>query len=118
MSFCSIFRRAQPLRRGTFPAMFQRSVQPGITLRRFATTPPLQKTNTALYSGIGAVAIGTFVLFYFTDLGKETNTVAKSVAQTAKSASGFVPTKEDYQKVYNRIAELVHDAGDYDGEYS
>jgi len=135
MSFFSAFRRAQTLRRGTFPVMFsQRTVQSGITLRRFATTPPPPKRSIALYAGVGVATIGTLALFYFTDLGRETNTVAKSAAQTAKSASGFVPTKEDYQKVcfrqrfsevlypnahqvYNRIAELVHDAGDYDGKY-
>jgi len=109
MSFFSAFRRAQTLRRGTFPIMFsQRTVQPGITLRRFATTPPPQKTKTALYTSLGVAAIGTFALFYFTDLGRETNTVAKSAAQTAKSASGFVPTKEDYQKV--RFRQLLSEA--------
>jgi len=109
MSFFSAFCRAQTLRRGTFPIMFsQRTVQPGITLRRFATTPPPPKTKTALYTSLGVAAIGTFALFYFTDLGRETNTVAKSAAQTAKSASGFVPTKEDYQKV--RFRQLLSEA--------
>lgn len=42
----------------------------------------------------------------------------KSGVQAAKVKVNFVPTKEDYQKVYNRIAEVIDDAGDYDdGSY-
>ncbi|TFL04565.1 heme peroxidase [Pterulicium gracile] len=48
---------------------------------------------------------------------KATN-AAKSGAQAAKVAANFVPSKEDYQKVYNTIAEIMDDAGDYDdGSY-
>ena len=48
---------------------------------------------------------------------KATN-AAKSGVQAAKVAANFVPTKEDYQKVYNTIAEIMDDAGDYDdGSY-
>jgi len=45
-------------------------------------------------------------------------TAAKSGAQAAKVKVNFVPTKDDYIKVYNRITELLEDAGDYDdGSY-
>jgi hypothetical protein len=61
-------------------------------------------------------------------------TSVKSGAQAAKSALKFTPTKADYQKVkpnhrsatltprliprgqvYNKIAHIIDDAGDYDG---
>ncbi|KAF5351772.1 hypothetical protein D9756_007753 [Leucocoprinus leucothites] len=118
MSFSSLLRRVQPLRRAAFSSVVsQRATASGANFRYFSTTPP-PKSNTALYAGIGAAAIGGFALYYFTDLRKDVNTVAKSATQTAKSATGFVPTKEDYQKVYNKVAELVQDAGEYDdGSY-
>lgn len=100
MSFSSLFRRAQPLRKAAFSAsLAQRGTRPNPNFRRFSTAPPPPKSNTALYAGIGAVAVGGLAVYYLTDFGKEVNTAAKSAAQTAKAATGFVPTKEDYQKV-------------------
>ncbi|KXN90792.1 Cytochrome c peroxidase, mitochondrial [Leucoagaricus sp. SymC.cos] len=118
MSLSYTFRRTQPLRKAAFSAILTpRVTRSGPNFRRFSTTPP-PKSSTALYAGIGAVAVGSLAFYYSTDFGKEANTAAKSVAQTAKSAAGFVPTQQDYQKVYNRVAELVQDAGDYDdGSY-
>ncbi|KAE9403920.1 heme peroxidase [Gymnopus androsaceus JB14] len=47
------------------------------------------------------------------------NTAVKSGVQAAKVKANFVPTKEDYQNVYNKIAELLDEAGDYDdGSYA
>ncbi|KAF8639573.1 hypothetical protein AX17_001475 [Amanita inopinata Kibby_2008] len=89
--------------------------------RRFSTPPPgpKPKSNTALYTGIGAVvALGAYAFYFYSDSGKETATAIKSGVQNAKVATKFVPTKEDYQKVYNRIAQIMDDAGDYDdGSY-
>lgn len=48
-------------------------------------------------------------------LGKEAASAAKGAQRSAKVAANFVPTKEDYQKVYNRIAEHL-DAEGYDGK--
>ncbi|KAF7782144.1 CAZyme family AA2 [Agaricus bisporus var. burnettii] len=120
----SFLRRAQPLRRVAFsPSFAQRVSRSHPNVRRFTTEPPPPpppppKSNTALYAGIGAAAVGGLALYFFTDFGKEADTAAKSAVQTTKSATGFVPGKEDYQKVYNRIAEIIDDAGDYDdGSY-
>lgn len=108
MSFSSLFRRAQPLRKAPFsPSLAQRASRSHPNFRRFSTAPPPPpKSNTALYAGIGAAAVGGLAIYYFTDFGKEANTAAKSAAQTAKSAAGFVPTKEDYQKVRVLLANF------------
>jgi cytochrome c peroxidase len=100
MTFSSLFCRAQPLRRAAFSTTIShRATRAGLKFRRFSTAAPPPKSNTTLYVGIGAAAVGGFALYYFTNLGNETNTTVKSASQTAKSAVGFVPTKEDYQKV-------------------
>ncbi|KAF8893544.1 heme peroxidase [Infundibulicybe gibba] len=42
----------------------------------------------------------------------------KSEFNAVKAGAHFTPSKEDYQKVYNRIAGLIEEAGDYDdGSY-
>lgn len=120
MSFSSFLRRAQPLRRAASTGIApQRITRANPNFRRFSTdTPPPPKSNTALFAGIGAAAVGGLAIYYFTDLGKGAATAAKSGAQIAKVKANFVPTKEDYQKVYNKVADLVQDAGDYDdGSY-
>ncbi|KAG1861575.1 heme peroxidase [Suillus subalutaceus] len=80
--------------------------------------PPAAKSNTGLYVGLGAVVLGGGVAYYLygssSETAKVTSTALKSAAQSAKVATNFVPTKEDYQKVYNRIAEVIDDADDYD----
>lgn len=101
MSFSSLFRRAQPLRKAAFSAnLAQRGTRPNPNFRRFSTTPPPPpKSNTALYAGIGAAAVGGFAIYYLSDFGNDAKTAAKSASQSAKVAAGFVPTKGDYQKV-------------------
>ncbi|TFK44140.1 heme peroxidase [Crucibulum laeve] len=87
------------------------------SFRKFSTEVPKPKSNTVLYAGIAVVAAGG-AYYIFSDAGKEAGTVVKSGVQAAKAKSGFVPSKEDYIKVYNRIAEIIDDAGDYDdGSY-
>ncbi|KAF5357298.1 hypothetical protein D9758_005875 [Tetrapyrgos nigripes] len=88
-------------------------------IRRYTTAesssnpPPPPKSNTALFVGIGAVVAAGGVAYY---VFSDSDTV-KSGTQIAKVKANFVPTKDDYQKVYNRISELL-DADDYDdGSY-
>jgi cytochrome c peroxidase len=99
----SFLRRAQPLRKIAFsPVLVQRASRSHPTIRGFTTEsppPPPPKSNTALYAGIGAAAVGGLAICYFTDFGKEAGTAVKSATQSAKSAAGFVPKQEDYQKV-------------------
>ncbi|CAE6482608.1 unnamed protein product [Rhizoctonia solani] len=73
----------------------------------------------ALAAGVGAgVGVGALSLLGgdASSLGREASTAAKGAAQSAKVAANFVPKKEDYQKVYNRIAEIL-DADYDDGSY-
>ncbi|KIJ49508.1 class II peroxidase [Sphaerobolus stellatus SS14] len=74
------------------------------------------KSNTGLYLGIaGALALAGGA-YYVLSPGKA-ETAAKTAIQSAKAATHFTPTKEDYQKVYNTIASML-DADDYDdGSY-
>ncbi|THH28380.1 hypothetical protein EUX98_g5799 [Antrodiella citrinella] len=110
--------------RRTAPAA-ARAVRPAArqSLRRFTTETPTPKksSNTLLYGGLGAAAIGGVAFYIYTsssDTAKEASSAVRSGAQAAKAAANFVPTKADYQKVYNRIAEVIDSAGEYDdGSY-
>ncbi|KAF5383440.1 hypothetical protein D9757_006083 [Collybiopsis confluens] len=111
-----------PIRRAALPKSFPRTQlanQIRISSRRFSTPPPeagpAPKSNTILYVGIGAVFVAAGVA-YFT-LSDSGSTAVKSGVQAAKVKANFVPTKEDYQKVYNRIAKKLDEAGNYDGRW-
>ncbi|KAI0066011.1 cytochrome c peroxidase [Artomyces pyxidatus] len=111
-----------PVRRAAFASARIQRVSLRSSYRRFSTeTPPPApaKSNTALYAGIGALALGGGVAFYL--FSNDTlSTTAKSGVQSAKAAVKFTPTKEDYQKVYNKIAEVLNsdESGAYDdGSY-
>ncbi|KAH6897525.1 cytochrome c peroxidase [Coprinopsis sp. MPI-PUGE-AT-0042] len=84
--------------------------------RHYSTGPEQgSKSNTGLFAGLGALGAAGVAYYFFSG---ETENAVKSGIQQAKVAANFTPTKEDYQKVYNRIAELVADAGEYDdGSY-
>jgi len=88
------------------------------SFRKYSTeAPPPKSSNTALYTTIGLVLLGG-VGYYAYSSSDTAATSVKSGAQAAKSALKFTPTKADYQKVYNRIAQIIDDAGDYDdGSY-
>lgn len=116
MSFAAI--RA-PLRRQALSTSFKRAELRTSSFRKYSTeAPPAAKSNTGLYVGLGAVVFGGGIAYYLynssSETAKATSTGLKSAAQSAKVATNFVPTKADYQKVYNRIAEVIDDAGDYD----
>ncbi|KAM6501872.1 hem peroxidase [Amanita muscaria] len=91
--------------------------------RRYTTStpppppPPPKSSNTGLFVGVGVAALAAGAFYYYYSIaspGADAATTAKSAAQAVKVATGFVPTKEDYQKVYNRIAQVIDDAGEYD----
>ena len=79
-------------------------------VRKYSTETPLpppspKASNTTLYAGLGAAALGGVAFWVYTsssDSAKAAGTALKSGAQAAKVAANFVPTKEDYIKV--RIA--------------
>ncbi|KAH7889082.1 heme peroxidase [Phlebopus sp. FC_14] len=107
-----------PIRKTVFSASFRRAEVRASSFRKFSTAPPsAPKSNTALYAGLGAVAFTGVAYYLYTsssDTAQEASTGVKSAVQAAKAATKFTPTKDDYQKVYSRIAEIVDDAGDYD----
>ncbi|KZT43589.1 heme peroxidase [Sistotremastrum suecicum HHB10207 ss-3] len=107
-----------PLRRVALQARLP-VVRPRVA-RPFSTAPEA-KSNTTLYLGIAAAVLaggGYWAYTSSSDTAREVGTVAKSATQAAKAATNFVPSKADYQKVYNRIAETLDEAGEYDdGSY-
>ncbi|KAJ6521920.1 heme peroxidase [Mycena vulgaris] len=94
---------------------------PRVAFRNFSTPPPAPeaaKSNTGLIVGVlAAVVLGGGGYYYYSSSGNA-ETVLKSGVQTIKAKTNFTPSQEDYQKVYNTIAEMLDDAGDYDdGSY-
>ncbi|RPD57600.1 cytochrome c peroxidase [Lentinus tigrinus ALCF2SS1-7] len=85
--------------------------------------PAPKGSNKLLIGGIAAAAVGGAAFWVYasnSSSAKEAGTALKSGAQAAKVAANYVPTKEDYQKVYNRIAEVLDSAADKeydDGSY-
>ncbi|KAF5385924.1 hypothetical protein D9615_002607 [Tricholomella constricta] len=90
------------------------------SFRHYSTPPPQadSKSSKSLLIGLGAVAGLGGLAYYFYSNAREAGTAVKSGVQAAKVQVNFVPTKEDYQQVYNKIAELLDEAGEYDdGSY-
>lgn len=82
--------------------------------------PPPGKSNIPLYlAGVGALAAGAAYLFYGTegtprDTAKELGSKARGLAAAAEGKAGLRHSQADYQKVYDRIAEVM-EKEDYDG---
>ncbi|EJU04153.1 cytochrome c peroxidase [Dacryopinax primogenitus] len=78
-------------------------------------------SNTLLWVLGAAAAAGGGYWYYAagsTDvMKKEAESAVKSASQAVKAATKFTPTKDDYQKVYNDIAELLDDNDYDDGSY-
>ncbi|KAI0929950.1 heme peroxidase [Taiwanofungus camphoratus] len=105
------------IRKAALPATRAPRVFRNTATRRYSTEVPPKKSNTALFAGLGAAAVGGIALYVYTsssDSAKEAGTALKSGAQSAKALANFVPSKEDYQKVYNKIAEIMDEAADKD----
>lgn len=117
----------------------------GSGFRKYSTEAPKSSSNTLLWAGLGAAAVGGVAWYIYSseDTIKGAETALKSGVQSGKVAANFVPTREDYQKVrrfprnshslrgtsayvndfvqvYYKIAELLDDASDAgydDGSY-
>jgi len=92
------------------------------SFRKYSTEAPKSSYGTLLWAGLGTAAIGGVAWYFYSseDAIKSAKTTLKSGVQVGKVAANFVPTKEDYQKVYYKIAELLDDASDAnydDGSY-
>lgn len=78
------------------------------------------KSNKGLFIGLGVAALagaGYYIYASSNPNAREAATAVKSGVQSAKALAHFTPSKEDYQKVYNRLAALLDDAGEYDGQF-
>lgn len=69
--------------------------------RKYSTEAPKSSSNTLLWTGLGAAAVGGVAWYIYgsDDAVKGAGTALKSGTQSAKVAANFVPTKADYQKV-------------------
>ncbi|GJE92738.1 ascorbate peroxidase domain-containing protein [Phanerochaete sordida] len=119
----SVRRAAAPA-----PAALRRSAFRS-SVRRYSTEPPPpsppppKSSNATLYGALGAAALGGVVFWIYTsssDSAKSAGSAVRSGVQGAKAAANFTPTKEDYIKIYNKIAEVMDEAADKnydDGSY-
>ncbi|TVY47010.1 Cytochrome c peroxidase, mitochondrial [Lachnellula occidentalis] len=82
--------------------------------RGYASEPAAKSSSTGLILGIGALAIAGGAGYYYYSQGN-----GSFLSGSASETTGvFVPTQEDYQKVYNEIATLLQEKDDYDdGSY-
>ncbi|KAF7376484.1 Peroxidase [Mycena sanguinolenta] len=88
---------------------------PRFAFRKYSTPPPEEKakSNTGLIIGAVAAVVLGGGYFYFASSGDD-----DAAVKSAKASAKFAPTQEDYQKVYNKIAEMLDEADDYDdGSY-
>ncbi|OCH93733.1 cytochrome c peroxidase [Obba rivulosa] len=111
-----------PFRRVAIPPVVSRTPRAfrNPAFRKYSTEVPKPegRSNAALIAGLGLAAVGAGVgLWIYTSdstKAKEAGTAVKSGVQSAKAAAHYTPTKEDYQKVYNKIAEILDEAADAD----
>ena len=85
--------------------------------RRGYASGPGAKSSSGLYwgAGIAAIAIAGGGGYFYYNNGGVTNWKEGSAKETRGI---FTPTKEDYQKVYNEIAQRLEEKDDYDdGSY-
>src|ERR1700761_1489147 len=92
--------------------------------KSYSTSPPpssTSKTPLFLALGVALVSAGGYYLYSTSPsasaTAKEGASAVKASAQVARVKSGIAPSRDDYQVVYNRIAELLEEVGEegYDG---
>ena len=67
-----------------------------------APQAPKKSSNAALFGALGVATVGGIAFWVYTsnsDSAKEAGSAVRSGVQSAKAATNFTPTKEDYQKV-------------------
>ncbi|KAF8913665.1 cytochrome c peroxidase [Mucidula mucida] len=86
------------------------------SFRAYSTPPPAEKSNIGIYIGLAAVVVGGGASYFLWDAGKSATPNSAYVTLKANPT----PMKEDFQKVYDKIAEILDDASDAgydDGSY-
>ncbi|KAI0630420.1 cytochrome c peroxidase [Trametes polyzona] len=126
MSFAALRASTRRVAAAAPAARASRTAFRNPAFRKYSTEtpqPPKKSSNAALLGALGVAAIGGVGFWVYasnSDSAREAGTAVRSGVQAAKVATNFVPTKEDYQKVYNRIAEILDSASDKgydDGSY-
>ncbi|KAI9751637.1 MAG: heme peroxidase [Chaenotheca gracillima] len=92
------------LARFAIPRGYQQSSRRGYA----SSSGAPKSSNIAVYLGVGLAAAGGAGYYFLANQNKEGSAVPKV----------FTPTAEDYQKVYNAVAQRLEDHDDYDdGSY-
>ncbi|KAF2235178.1 class II peroxidase [Viridothelium virens] len=79
---------------------------------------PRSSSNTSLYWGLGLVAAGSLGYYAYSQTKRLTTEAVKQSSAEGKRDGVVVPTQEDYQKVYDAIAQKLIDDDAYDdGSY-
>jgi cytochrome c peroxidase len=116
MSFAALRLSSRRIAAAGRTAPFRVATQArGPAFRRFSTAPETEpkSSSSGLWWGLGALALGAGGYYLYT----ETDIFPGPGTPTAKPLTAkFVPTREDYQKVYNQIAKHL-DADYEDGSY-
>ena len=82
--------------------------------RGYASGPESSRSNLNILLGVGAIAAAGATGFYFYNK-KDVHLIKGSAGETT---GVFNPTKDDYQKVYDEVAELLVEKDEYDdGSY-
>lgn len=104
-----------------------RSATPRAIPRRFNSTatppppppPPKSSSNTGLIVTLALATVaagGYWVYTSDSDAARTAKTAGKEGIQVGKAFTNFTPTKDDYQKVYNKVASIL-DTDTYDGTH-
>lgn len=81
--------------------------------RRGYASEPTKSSSSGLYIGIGALALGGAGYYFYS---QSNGSLFSGSAGETKGV--FTPKFEDYQKVYNEVAERLEEKDDYDdGSY-
>jgi hypothetical protein len=116
--FSSFSRNASRLTRpgatvNTSSRAFTRPNAPAF--RAYSTEGGASKGSGATIWLLLAAALAAGGGYYVYANPGEAGTILKEGKQSVKAATGFTPKLADYQTVYNKIAELLDEAGEYDG---
>ncbi|KAK5127405.1 heme peroxidase [Meristemomyces frigidus] len=87
--------------------------------RGYASEAPKSSgNNTLLYGGVAALLLGGGAYYAYSSSTTANQAVKAASGEAQKATSVFTPKKEDYQKVYDAIAQKLIDEDEYDdGSY-
>ena len=101
------------LRSTTRAARPQAAVAPlRASARRGYSSAPPKSSNAGLYLGLTTAALGGGAYYLYS-----TDQIEKFTGLKLSGAGPMVPGKEDYQKVYNTIADILENNDYDDGSY-